>query len=530
MKNLLKIFLASICLIAINACSDDFTNLVPKGKVSADNFWKTKQDAVEAANGMYYYMKDEDMFGRGFFWYIHASDDMVTGRTNGKAYRIRSFTTNGDNGYTYWMYPQSYKIIRRANDVILNVPKMDNKVIDKSLRNRILGEAYFMRAFHYFWLAHSYGDNGDNGGVPIVTEENMNLTGPSFKRPKSVVDNYNQIVEDLKKAAELLPLYTTYGKEDLGRAHKDAALAYIAKTYLYWAQYDNSKWAEVVKYCDKVTNSGSGRALINTGNPKKDYRLLHSHLNNWTNEYIWSVNSGVKGGSKLPGVMLENKGWGNYNGWGYYQPTLGLYNEFEPNDVRREVTILKFGDDFKFFGKDRKYYSENSETGFQFNKYMYEYQFENPEGEYINSNGNSPTTLYNVPILRYAEILLMKSEALIMQGQNGDEPLNAVRVRAGLPAKNNATLKDLKHERRVEFAGEFANRHYDLVRWGDAKAAYAKAPKGRIHEDKKDPNSSYKEQAVKGYGARDFNPSYMHVWPIPVQVIQSSGIKQNKGW
>lgn len=529
MKNIYKTFLiVSICLGFLNSCSDDFTNLDPKGDVTSDNFWKTKQDAVEAANGLYYYMKDEDMFGRGFFWYIHASDDMVTGRTNGKATRIRNFITKGTESYTYWMYPQSYKIIRRANDIIANLPNMVE--IDKKTKNRVLGEAYFMRAFHYFWLAHTYGDNGKNGGIPIVTEENMNQGAGKFKRPKSVIENYSQIVDDLKKASELLPLYTTYTKADYGRAHKDAALAYIAKTYLYWAQYDSSKWAEVIKYCDAVTNSGSGRALIDTNNPNEDFRMLHSHLNNWTSEYIWSANSGVQGGSKLPGVMLENKGWGVYNGWGYYQPTESLYDEFEENDARREVTILKFGDTFKFFGKERKYYSENSQTGFQFNKYMYEYQFENPEGKYINSNGDAPSTIYNVPILRYAEILLMKSEALIMQGGNGDVPLNKVRKRAGLSPKNNASLEDLKHERRVEFAGEFANRHFDLVRWGDAEKAYKKAPKGRIHKDKKDPNSTYEIKEIKGYGARNFDPSYMHVWPIPVEVIESSGIKQNHDW
>lgn len=520
-----KTFIIVAAMLIFAGCSDKFTNLEPLGKVSSGNFWKNAQDAIGAANGMYYYMKDEDMFARGFFWYIHACDDMITGRVKAQASRIRDFVTRGTEGYSYWMYPQSYKVISRANDVIVNIKKASG--LDEKLRNRILGEAYFMRGFHYFWIAHTYGDD-KNGGVPIVTEKNMSAPAGSYKRPKSVTENYAQIVEDLKKAADLLPLFPALAADDYGRAHKDAALAYIAKTYLYWAQYDNSKWAEVVKYCDAVTNSGSGRALINTGDPKKDYRMMHSYLNNWTSEYIWSVNSGIDGGSKLPGVMLENKGWGLYNGWGYYQPTLELYNEFEEGDARRDVTILKFGDEFKFFGETRKYYSANSVSGFQFNKYMYEYQFKNPEGVYINSNGNAPNTIYNVPLLRYAEILLMKAEALIMQGQNGDAPLNAVRKRAGLKPKTNATMDDLKHERRVELAGEFANRHFDLVRWGDAQAAYAKPAHGRVHTRKLDPDSPYEVKVVDE--GRNFDASYMNVWPIPVKVVQATGIPQNKGW
>lgn len=507
------------------SCSDDFTNLQPLGSTSYENYWKTDQDAIEAVNGMYYYMMDEDMFSRGFFWYINASDDMITGRINSVGDNIKNFNITGNEGYTSWMYPQSHKIIRRANEVILNIPEMD---MEDNLKNRLLGEAYFMRAFHYFWLAHTYGDNSENGGVPIITEENMRDEAGSYERPSSVIDNYEQIVKDLNKAVDLLPLITEYDGDDYGRAHRDAALAYIAKTYLYWAEYDSSKYADAVAYADKVSNSGSGRSLIDTDNPEKDYRLLHSHLNNWGSEYIWSVNSGLDGGSKLPGVMLENKGWGKYNGWGYYMPTENLYQEFEEDDPRREITILKFGDDFKYFGESRQYHSENSLSGLQFNKYMYEFGYESPIGNYINSNGNDPTTLYNVPLMRYAEILLIKAEALIMQGLNGDVPLNKVRERVGLSPISNANMEDLKHERRVELAGEFSNRHFDLVRWGDAKETYDDPLFGRIHSDKSDPSSPYDLEEV--WPARNYDPSYMHVWPIPSEVIDASGIQQNKGW
>ncbi|SFU40015.1 Starch-binding associating with outer membrane [Pustulibacterium marinum] len=516
---------ALLSLAVFNSCSEDFTSVTPKGSTSYANYWKTEQDAVQAVNSMYNEMKSEELFSRGFFWYINASDDLITGRIKADADNIKNFVCTGDEGYTSYMYPAGFRVIRRANDVLKNVPDMD---LDEDLKNRLLGEAYFMRGFFYFWLAHSYGDNGENGGIPIVTVANMDDAAGSYERPSSVTVNYAQIVEDLTAAAELLPLFTDLESADYGRAHKDAAYAYIAKTYLYWAQYDQSKYADVVTYADMVTNSGSGRALIDTDTPDEDFRLLHSHLNNWTNEYIWSVNSGVEDGSKLPGVMLENKGWSKYNGWGYYQPTEELYEAFEEDDVRRGVTILKFGDEFTYFGEDRQYYSENSLSGLQFNKYMYEYQYESPEGTYVNSNGDNPTTVYNVPLMRYAEVLLMKSEALIMQGQNGDAPLNLVRDRAGLNPVSGATIDDLKHERRVELAGEFANRHFDLVRWGDAESVYAQALHGRIHSDRTNPDSDYTIEEV--WEARDFDPSYMHVWPLPTTVIEGSGISQNVGW
>ena len=85
-----------------------------------------------------------------------------------------------------------------------------------------------------------------------------------------------------------------------------------------------------------------------------------------------------------------------------------------------------------------------------------------------------------MPLIRYAEVLLFKAEALIMQGKSGDGPLNEVRHRAGLDPLTGATMDDLKHERRVELAAEWSDRHQDLVRWHDAQATYSKPLHGRI--------------------------------------------------
>ena len=513
------LLLAAALLATATSCKDSFTDLTPQGTITSANFWQTDADATAAANALYTYMRDDDMFGRGFFWFINASDDMVTGRVRATAANTRNFTATGGEGDINKMYGYSYRAIRRANEVLKNVPAMN---ISTALKNRVLGEAYFMRAFSYFHIATRYGDQ--RAGVPIVTEANMDQN--DFPRPASVIDNYTLMVADLQKAADLLPLVTTYGTADLGRAHKDAALAYLAKTYAFWAQYDRSKWALAEAAATAVATTGSNRALLNTNRPATDFRSVFSLDKNWSSEYIWSAVSGKQDGSILPGVLLENKGWGLYNGWGYFQPTLGLYNEFEAGDVRREATVLTFGDTFQFLGSPRRFFSSNSLTGFQFGKYMQ--PFTTPVSEHINANGDKPTTDLNVPLLRYAEVLLLKAEAQIMQGKSGDDALNAVRRRAGLAPKTGATLADLKHERRVELAGEFADRHADLVRWGDAQAAYAQPQLGRNYADKTDPSSPF--TVVTVWPARAFNPAIHHVWPIPPNDLANSRITQNQGW
>lgn len=505
--------------LGLQGCSKSFTDLTPKGTITDGNFWKTEADAIFASNGLYEHFNDDNMFGRGLFWFINASDDMVTGRTDAGSAAVRNFTATGAESRINSMYKKFYQIVQRANTIITKVPAMS---ISDNIKNSVLGQAYFMRGYAYFYLSQYYGDQ--RAGVPIVTDANMNET--KFVRPAHVKENLAQIEADLLKAAELLPLVNTYGADDLGRAQKDAAYAYLAKTNLQWARYDESKWMQVVKYCDMVTNSGSGRKLINTGKPETDFASVFYIENNFSSEYIFSVVSNKIQGSILPAVLFENTGYGLYNGWGYFHPTLELYNAFESGDNRKKATILEFNDAFTLFGLDRKYYSSNSQTGFQFKKYMQPFRF--PKDQHLNPSGDYPTSDLNIPLIRYADILLMKAEAQIKQGKSGDVEINLVRNRAGLPAISGATMVNLKRERRSEFAAEYTDRHSDLVRWGDAQAAYARPATGRQHIAKTDPTSSY--TIVQVWPARTFNPAIHHVWPIPPSDLSNSGISQNEGW
>lgn len=207
-----------------------------------------------------------------------------------------------------------------------------------------------------------------------------------------------------------------------------------------------------------------------------------------------------------------------YNGWGYYMPTKELYDAYLPGDKRREATILKPGDQFTFFGQLKTYSSTNSLSGFQFRKYMEPFSYANPIGTYISSNGDHPTTSLNVPLLRYAEVILIKAEAMLMQQKNADVWINMIRNRAGLASVQNADMTELKLQRRLELAGEWADHHRDLVRWGDAQAAYAKPLHGA--------------DGSVIWPARNFNPAVHNVWPVPQTEIDNSNgvIKQNEGW
>jgi len=497
----IKAFLSVAIIALLQSCKKGtLDNIKPAGSPTSTNFWKTADDAQQAANGLYEIQSNsEDMYGRGFFWFIDASDDMVVGRTSADRENIKNFICTGNESSIYAPWQLHFVIMKRANDVIANVPAVS---MDQKTKNFILGQAYLIHAVMHLEIADLYGS--DKQGAPLLNRTNP-LAFPV--QLTSVKDNYAYIEADLKKAASILPYFDQLAPADYGRAHKTAAWAYLAKTYLHAKDYANAE-----KYADSVILSGKHALLSN-------YADVFKIANNYSSEYIWSVASSLNGQSILPGAMLENKGWGLYNGFGYFQPTKELVNEFEPGDKRLPATILQNGDAFQYFGQSYTYPiggKSNSRTGYQFNKYMEPFSYAG--GIHVSLNGDEPSTDLNVPLLRYAEIILIKAEAELMQGKSADAEINMIRARAGLAPVSGATMANLKHERRCELAGEWSDRNFDLVRWGDAQAVYAQPLHGA------DGSIVWK--------ARTFDPARDNVWPIPPKDIQISQgqLKQNAGW
>lgn len=527
MKNIRYIILFFLT-VQLVGCSDDFLEKTPKGAPSSSNFWQTDNDAILGTNAIYAKLDTEEMYGRGYMWLINASDDMIDGRNKGVAGELKNFTSDGNVGYTNDSWRDHWATIKICNDVIRSIKTMDeNGLITASVRDFCLGQAYFVSGWMYTELAYHYGN--DKMGIPILNEEDPT----DYFRPReaNVQVNYDYAMDLLKKAETLLPYVNDMSAENLGRPHKDAATAYMAKIALY-----TEKWDDVITYTNKVISSPSGRQLIDTNTPAEDFHSVFKIENNTSSEYIWSVVSNEQEGSMLPGVMLENKGWGRYNGWGYFQPVKDLDDAFEEGDFRRKATLITHGDIItNFFGEDFTWYqTSNNLTGFMFSKYLDPYQNADPIGNTINTSGDYVTTDLWIPLLRFAEIVLWKAEAKLMKGENADAEINLIRDRAGLAPKTGCTMDDLKHERRCEFAGEFADRHFDLVRWGDAQAAYAKPLYGNMGTY--DANGNLVKTDVKQvWPARTYNPAYHNVWPLPPNEIEKSKgtegeLTQNEGW
>jgi hypothetical protein len=526
MKNYIIISLTIFAMVC-TSCSD-FLNVTPEENPSEGTFFLTDKHATDALDEVYGLFGGIEPFtGRDIYWDQAASDDLIFGRSRSTDYtNLANFTFTGRELPLLSVWERCAETVKNANWVIYNLLRKSQLSPIEKIR---LGEAYFMRAFAHFYIAYRHGRTDQ--GVPFDRYEDYDpYEYPIPEQRATVMENYELIIQDLETASSYIPFFDEYGEEDYGRAHKAAAWAYMVKVYAYWAQHDPSKWALIPPLVDRIETDGM-RGLLN------EFADVFKIANEWGKEYIWSINSSGynEGGSIMPGVMLENKGWGLYNGWGFFKPTLGLYDEFVNGDKRRGVTILAYNDEFVFYGERRRFYSTSDlESGFQFAKYMEPFTYGTvAEGvgisDVISKRGEWPATDLNVSLIRHAEMVLFKAEALIQQGNGAAAAteLNRLTRRAGLGnVYSSATMNDLKHERRCELAGEFSDRFMDLKRWQEWSRLNAPLM-GRHHTDRSDPTSTW--TPIEIWPARTFNPETDIVFPYsPDDVVKAGGkLKQN---
>lgn len=543
---------AAFSLALLSSCSD-FLDVQPEGNPTTSQYFKNDNQAIEAIDALYAPIHQEGLFGREIFWEQGAACDVVWGRTRGYS-DLATFRYTGDESPLRTTYNNFTQVTSRANWVIAKLLEKQAGTALTAVETRSLGEAYFMRAFSHFYIAYRYGT--DKQGVPFTRYEDYpdGYDNSIPKQQASVVDNYKYIIEDLDNAIKYLPKFEEYGAENRGRAHKAAAVAYKAKVYAYWATWDKTQWNNVISMVNELETT-YGRDLA----PNFDDVFSSDFANFWTKEYLFGIagtGGDTPGGSEFPGVILENKGWGIYNGWGQNKPSYDIYEEMvkdgEGND-RIKRTLLEYGQEFEFFGETRKFFSTaDVESGFMINKYMDAFKYKDADKKgYVSTNGDWPTSRVNMPLIRFAEMLLFRAEAYLATNHpdKAATDLNRLRTRAHLtPIAGNATWTDLYHERRCELAFEFTDHLYDLKRWFHAGNAEIKAlaekelnahPRARHYADRSDCNSTFEIGAYEDY-VNEANPlvkavkydDHFIAFPYPSTEITKSGgaLKQNDGY
>ena len=494
-----KIFIIalSVVALAVSSCAD-FLNTSPQGSPTAGTFFQNDDQAVSFAKGLYERYSGEWLYGRNIMWEQIAANDFVLGRTYADRFSGALMTITGDEGSIADIYNNCYKQMSNAQ---WGIQKLNAKMAANGsltpIETRTLGEAYFFRALYHWAIASRHGLG--TLGVPFKPWEEYEggYNNEIVPQQPSVVDNYLYIIADLKKAEELLPwkgsITATYGAGDRGRAHKVSALGYQAKVWAYMATWK----AE----CDKrgLKPWNEVETIVNTLETTYGRGLNDSFTQLWSSEFadfwnkecIFSVTSSGgtegQGGSEFPGVILENQGWGYFNGWGQFKASYDIVAEMEKDNwqgndengkpIRNErlaKSVWQYGDYMVFFGDPRVYWSStDAESCLAVKKYYDAFKHKDPIANgYVNSSGNWPTTRINFHLLRFADLMLLRAEACLhLYGKDTHGDIAAVHERSTGNAtraaylKSSASWADLYHERRCELAFEMTGHLEDIKRW-----------------------------------------------------------------
>ena len=517
-----KIIFIICILLTFSNCSEDFIERPSLNELTADNFFKSEEDIILALNGVYSALQSNGMYGGGLNQWqgIPGFDGFGDNAFNQFKWEGPGLFMEGvatpNTGIFNQLWTDHYIAIARVNLVIQNVENISTTLVTQAKKDELLGQAYFLRGLLYFNLAVYYED------VPLILAP-QSLEGAFV--PKNTYDEITaQIIKDLKLASENLPT-----RQNLfGYATKGAALSLFARVQLYNKKYDGTdgvleltqkamaegymlhpNYAELfteagerssevvfsVRFSQNaLTNNGETFSATFNGTPKVDQRPMP----NLVNEYYC-----------IDGLPITQS------------PLYDPNNEGLNRDPRANASIYFRGDTYLRPvpgdpSQDRTF-NGNSPTGYGMRKYIRQ-----------SPNIEQGITLFGAGsqdfhVIRYADVLLMRAEALI---ETGDLPaaadlINQVRARVGMPRvqdvegiRGQGQMRTLvRHERRVELALE-GLRFMDLKRWGQLQEAFMRASG--------DPVPPYNPQYIMGKSS---------VFPIPQNEIDvNQNLVQNPAW
>lgn len=501
--------------LASAACDDSFLTTLPPDQLSDEIFWQEERDAVLSVNAIYPFL-----YGWEVMEFDAASDNAWAHKSFDDWYLIGNGTVDAGNGTVTSIYNNSYRAIRRANEVLANIDRIPDMNAD--LNQRVKGEARFHRAYHYNLLANLYGD------VPLILDpitipESRELTRTARSQ---VID---QAVEDLQFAAGALPI--SYPDSETGRATRGAAYALLARAAIW-----DSRWELAASAAAEVMKPEYGYAL------HPNYADLFRYAGEDSDEHIL-VDRRMKG-QRSHGAFASY-GPRSLEGGSDVVPLRSLVDSYETRDGS------PIDPDDPYSNRDLRMYGTLLFPGAEFAGEVYNSLPDSPTMDRVKNDFNATATGYqqikyvdpadmndrgnsgiDLILIRYADVLLMYAEARVELNQIDQsvyDAINAVRNRAGLPDITGSHSQDelrqiVRQERRVELALE-GLRMFDIRRWGIAEEVMPGRSYGIdfVNEDGE-------VETVLG-DQRFFDPARDYVWPIPLKELDLvPGLTQNPGY
>jgi hypothetical protein len=337
------------------------------------------------------------------------ADNVIFNGTLNQYLQLDQNAIPADNVITVAVYQGIYQTINSANSVIAGVPAVSDPLLTDSAKNRIIGEAYFIRALGYFDLARGWG------GVQLQLKPTADLTALKGVKRSSLDSTYSQVASDLNQAVSLLQDDATTRT----RAQKSTAIALLARLALY-----KNQWAAAESYASQVI-ANSKYVLV------KPYSSFFT-APFLTSESVFELSFNSSDKNSYWNLWYPSSAGGQYT----LKPSTSIVTALNNPAIGGSRNSLIAG------------------TG------------SNVYGVLYNTTATSTDPLY---VIRIAELYLIRAEARAQQNNlsGAISDINVIRARANVPATTATTqaavIQALEDENSVEFAFE-AHRWFDLVR------------------------------------------------------------------
>lgn len=535
MKRNIIYTLIAFCSVGFTAC-DSFLTTPPLDQLVEDQWWSDKTQVEMMVNSAYKYIS-----GPNEVVLRDCISDNGTHR-EGKYKQVGNgtYTTQSEAIKDEW----KYKSIAQLNYILEGLEKSKDKISEEQYR-QYNAQVRFVRAFIYYDMLFLFGD------VPLVTKTlTVSESKETSRQPRAEVLSF--VLKELEEG--VLPNIEAVPVTETGRVNKHVVNTFLSRIYLFEQNYD-----KVLQYTDDVIKSGKYALHASYED------LFRPQADGNNNEVIFErqyssplsvheLNRNLSPASSI------------YGGWSHVLPLQELVDEYECinghaytdceklgceyhrkridaeaethrgeydfRDPRLEGTIMWPYWEWKVDGNVLSHYGvddsnskdyvkkETHMTGFLLTKWV------DLRGEYTDRTRAHK----NMTILRYADVLLMRAEALIEKNQDlseATELINQVRVRAGMPVIAMASQVELRnklrHERRVETAFE-GLRYYDIIRWKIGKEVKSgKVYGARLKAISDNMDNKFMEER--------FWEEKMYLFPVPQEAMDNnSNLVQNKDW
>jgi len=529
-----------LAFVLITSCEDKLEK-APLDQFSSLNFWKTENHAMLALTAVYKgniavnntNVNPTDWWSyAGLVFLDFASDNAYDRRgETSPVHKLSNGTLTNSLGILTNYWNQSYSRVARCNDFLINIGQVQ---MDEVKKKRMIAEVRFIRAAQYFYMSQYWGS------VPLVTtlltkEEANTLT----KTPKAEIVDF--VIKEFTEAAADLPRHKDIPATETGRASKQAALAFLGRIQLAERKFADAAvtYKSIIDFGDNQIDPNYLELFIIAKENSSENIFSVQHIENLSAhglpQHAWPA---VAGGWHIIcplGSLVEAYDYKDGTPFSYSDSRYNWDKVWQDRDPRLKFNILFNHDVFKGryvthpdsasapdqLGAGK----QTTQTGYGIRKFM------DP-----SFSGNLTNYGGNLPIIRYAEVLLSYLEAKIEAGQgitqaDLDATINKVRGRAsvGMPA---TTVTDptqlraiVRKERRLEMPFE-GTRYWDLLRWKTAetvlKGDFYGAPFPVSVKPIRQKNASTPDPLGRKrwfVTTRNFRAPQDYQWPIPLTEI-----------